>query len=176
MHISFLLGNLPFLFEHGGNDHASVREVFVFANWERTRIAGIIRGILALHVVTCLLSRILLRPVLCFRGARRSVMMFCCVFAASRHLARPFSALGLFWALSGQFFLFFFVSLAEILGFWEACHALFKHRGSIRAHICASWRRQTTNLAANRVTKSVFPHPPWSVFELFFGTFLYSSE
>ena len=96
MHIFCSLGNLPFLFENAGNDHASAREVFVLANWERTRIAGIIRGILALHVVTCLLSRILLRPVLCFR-----VMMVCCVFAASRHLARPFSALGLFGAPSG---------------------------------------------------------------------------
>ena len=52
---------------------------------------------------------------LCFWGARRSVMVFWCVFAASRHLARAFLAPGLFLAPSGHHFPCFFESWTYFL-------------------------------------------------------------
>ena len=54
--------------------------------------------------------------------------------------------------------------------------APFSHGGSTKSHICASWRHQTTNSAANRVTKSIFPPPVGSVFGPLFGTFPFFSE
>ena len=117
-----------------------------------------------------------LRPVSCFRGARRSSMMFPCVFAAS-HKARAlfFSAGSLLGTFQAGFSVFFRV-LDQFVGLREACFASFLHRGSARAHICASWRRQTTNSEANGVTKSIFV-PPWgSIFGLLFVILMFFSE
>ena len=82
------------------------RKSLFFANWERTRIGRITSGIVVVVVVSCFLSCFFLRLVLFFRGARRSVMMFCCVCVASRKFARSFSAPSLFGPLSRQVFLY----------------------------------------------------------------------
>ena len=102
--------------------------------------------------------------------------MFPCVFAAS-HKARAlfFSAGSLLGTFQAGFSLFFGV-LDQFVGLREACFAHFLHRGSVRAHICASWRRQATNSEANGVTKSIFPPPRGSLFGPLFGTFSYFSE
>ena len=109
-------------------------------------------------------------------GTRRSSMMFPCVFAAS-HKARAlfFSAESLLGTFQVGFSLFFGV-LDQLFGLREACFARFLHRGSARARICASWRRQTTNSEANGVTKSIFVPPRGSLFGPLFGTFSYFSE
>ena len=96
------------------------------------------------------------RPVGCFWGARRSVVTFCCVFVATRNVARPCSALGLFWAASRQDFLCFLCP-GPIFWLCEARHVFFPRRGSTKSHICATLHHKTTNSAANRVTKSIFP-------------------
>ena len=70
----------------------------------------------------------------------------------------------------------FFCVLDQLAGLWEACFAPFLHRGSARAHICASWRRQATNSEANGVTKSIFPPPRGSLFGPLFLTVSYFSE
>ena len=101
-------------------------------------------------------------------------LCFCCLLYVK--LARAFLALGLFWALSRQVFLFFSVSWTNLLVFGGPALLLFLHRGSARAHICASWRRQTTNSEANGVTKSIFVPPRGSLFGPLFGTFSYFSE
>ena len=64
----------------------------------------------------------------------------------------------------------------QFVGLRKACCARFLHRGSARARICASWRRQTTNSEANGVTKSIFVPPRGSLFGPLFGTFSYFSE
>ena len=103
-------------------------------------------------------------------------MMFPCVFAAS-HEARAlfFSAGSLLGTLQAGFSLFFGV-LDQFCGLRDACFAHFLYRGSARAHICASWRRQITNSEANGVTKSIFPPPGGLLFGSLFGTFRYFSE
>ena len=103
-------------------------------------------------------------------------MMFPCVFAAS-HKARAlfFSAGSLLGTFQAGFSLFFGV-LDQFVGLREACFAHFLHRGSARAHICASWRRQTTNSEANGVTKSIFVPPRGSLFGPLFVTFRYFLE
>ena len=87
------------------------------------------------------------------------------------NFARPFSTPGLFGALCGQAFYVFRV-LDRIFRLWEVRRAPFPHRASTKALICASWSRQTTNLAANRLTKSACV-PPLHVFGSFFVTFSY---
>ena len=78
-----------------------------------------------------------LRPVSCFRGARRSSMMFPCVFAASHKVrALFFSAGSLLGTFKAGFSLCFRV-LDEFVGFRKACFAPFLHRRSAGAHICA---------------------------------------
>ena len=62
---------------------------------------------------------------LCFWGARRLVMMFCRVFAASRNLAHQFSVLGLFWARSRHQFPGFFASWTYFLNFRAPTGLLF---------------------------------------------------
>ena len=62
---------------------------------------------------------------LCFWGARRLVMMFCRIFAASRNLAHQFSVLGLFWARSGHQFPGFFASWTYFLSFRAPTGLLF---------------------------------------------------
>ena len=102
--------------------------------------------------------------------------MFPCVFAAS-HKARTlfFSAGFLLGTFQAGFSVFFRV-LDQFVGLWEACFAPFLHRGSARAHICASWRRQTTNSETNGVTKSIFPPPRGLLFGQLFVTFRDFSE
>ena len=99
-----------------------------------------------------------------------------CVFAAS-HKARAlfFSAGSLLGTFQAGFFVFFRV-VDQFVGLREACFALFLHRGSARAHVCASWRRQTANSEANGVTKSIFPPPRVSIFAPLLVTFSYFSE
>ena len=103
-------------------------------------------------------------------------MMSPCVFAAS-HKARAlfFSAGSLLGTFQAGFSLLFGV-LDQFFGLREACFAHFLNRGSARAHICASWRRQATNSEANGVTKSIFPPARGSFFGPLFGTFSYFSE
>ena len=107
---------------------------------------------------------VFLRPVLCFRGARRSSMMFPCVFATSRKVCAFVSSVGSLLGASRSFFSTFCFVLGQFVGLREACCARFLHRGSARARICASWRRQTTNSEANGVTKSIFVLPQGSIF------------
>ncbi len=96
-----------------------------FANWERTHIERITSGIVAWVVVSCFLLCSFLMPVLCFRSARRSVMMLCCVFVASRKFCAPFfsagSLLGSFWAG----FSVFFMSWTQFLAFGRPAVLLF---------------------------------------------------
>ena len=67
------------------------RSWFVFpSDLERTRVGRITSGTSALVVVGGFLSCFCFTPFSCFRGARRSVMTFCCVFVASRKFARPY--------------------------------------------------------------------------------------
>ena len=98
-------------------------------------------------------------------------MMFPCVFAAS-HTARAlfFSAVSLLGTFHACFSLFFSV-LDQFFGVRGACFARFLHRGSARARICASWRRQTTNSEANGVTKSIFVPPRGLLFGPLFVIF-----
>ena len=99
-------------------------------------------------------------------------LCFCCLAQSSRVFFQR-------WVSSGHFpgmFFFVFRCLGPIFGLREACFAHFLHRGSIRAHICASWRRQATNSEANGVAKSIFPPPRGSFFGPLFGTFSYFSE
>ena len=113
---------------------------------------------------------------MCCRGARRSPMMFSCVFAASHKVwALLFSAGSLSGTLQAGFSLSCRV-FHQFGGLREACRALFVHRGFARAHICASWRRQTTNSEANGVTKSICPFLQELLFGQLFVTFSYVSE
>ena len=132
---------------------------FFFASWIR-------RGTYwwSLVIVSCFRSCFFLRPV----------MMFICVFVASRKVCTLFSAASLL-ALSSQVFPCFRDS-DQFLDLREACCALFLHRGSTQAHICVSWRREITNSEANRVTESTFVPPPRSVFAHVFCYLLVSSE
>ena len=116
-----------------------------------------------------------LRPVLCFRGTRRS-SMFSCVFGGSRKVcALLFGAGSLLCTFQASVSVFFCV-LYQFVGRREAWPAPFLHRGSARAHICANWRRQATNSEENGVTKSISPLPRGSFFGHFFVTFRYFSE
>ena len=98
-------------------------------------------------------------------------------FFVASHTARAifFSAGSLLGTFQACFSLFFGV-LDQFFGLREACFAHFLHRGSARAHICASWRRQTTNSETNGVTKSIFPPPRGLLFGPLFVTFRDFSE
>ena len=178
MHIFFALGANPDCLDHGENVHVSVDEVlvFLFANLERKRVGRITSGTSALVVVSGVLSCLCLTPVLCFRAARRSVMMFCCVFVASRKVCALFFIAGFLLGTFQAAFSVFFRVLEQFVGLRGACFALFLHRGPARAHVCASWRRQTTNSEANGVTKLIFPFSRRSFFGQLFVTFRYFSE
>ena len=103
-------------------------------------------------------------------------MMFPCVFAASHKARALFFSAGFLLGTFQVSFSEFFRVLEQFVGLREACFAPVLDRGSARAHICASWRRQTTNSEANGVTKSIFP-PPWgSIFGPLFATFQYFTE
>ena len=115
-----------------------------------------------------LLSCFFLGPVLCFRVARRSSMMFPFVFAASRKVRALFFSAGSLLGTFQAVFSVFFRVLDQFVGLREAGFAVFLHRGSARAHICASWRRQTTNSEANGVTKSICPPPGGRFSDIFF--------
>ena len=81
------------------------------------------------------------RPVLCFRGSRRSVTTFCCVFAASRNLVRPCSALGFFWAVPRHDLLCFFMSGTDFLIFGTPAVLFFRvsdPQGHIFVPACAT--------------------------------------
>ena len=81
-------------------------------------------------------------------------LRFCCLASPCAPFFSAGSLLSTFWAS----FSMFFRVVGRMFRLWKACHAPFLHRGSTRAHIRASWRRQTTKSAANRVTKSISPY------------------
>ena len=98
-------------------------------------------------------------------------MMFPCVFAASQ-TARAFFFQR--WVSLGHFpgrVFFVFGVLDQFFGVRGARFARFLHRGSARARICASWRRQTTNSETEGVSKSIFVPPQGSLFGPLFVTF-----
>ena len=60
---------------------------------------------------------VFLRPVLCFRGARRSAMMLSCVFATSRTICAFFFSVEFLLGTFRWVFLCFFVSWTNLLVF-----------------------------------------------------------
>ena len=76
------------------------------------------------------------RPVGCFGGACRSVVTFCCVFVATRNVACPCSALGLFWAVSTQDFLCFLCAGPIFWALWGPPCFFFAPRIHKVTHLC----------------------------------------
>ena len=105
------------------------------ANWEHTRIGRTTSGIVVFVVVSCFLLCFCLRPILCFRGARRSVNMFFCVFLASRKVCGSFLTLGFCWKLSRQVCLRCCVPWTSLLLF-----------GRLAVFFFASWIHRGTHL------------------------------
>ena len=83
-------------------------------------------------------------------------LCFCCLARSSRALFQRWLSSGLLGTFQAGFSVFFRV-LDQFVGLREAGFAAFLHLGSARAHICASWRRQTSNSEANGFTKSICP-------------------
>ena len=100
-----------------------------FVHEERTRIGIVARIIVGFGAVIFPSLCFFVWAVCAFRARGRSVMVFWCVFAASRHLARPFLA------PSGHHFPFFF-SLGPT--FWSV--------GDPPGSFFASWVRKGTHL------------------------------
>ena len=95
-----------------------------FANWD-AHASGESLVVLSLWLSLVVPSRFFLRPVLCFRSARRSVMMLCCVFVASRKNCAPFFSAGLLLGSFRAGFSVFFMSWTEILAFGRPAVLLF---------------------------------------------------
>ena len=100
-------------------------------------------------------SRTSFSGCLCFRGARRSVMILRCVFLP-REIARAlFERQAAFGHVLG-IFLYVFVCVLDLnFELWAPAVFFLWQRGPTRSHIYAGRRRQPTNSAANRVTKSI---------------------
>ena len=92
------------------------RKSLFFANWD-AHASGESLVVLSLWLSLVVPSRLFLRPVLCFRSARRSVMMLCCVFVASRKFCAPFFSAGSLLASFWAGFSVFFMSWTDFLAF-----------------------------------------------------------
>ena len=125
-------------------------------------------------VVCCFLSCLCLTLVSCFRGARRSVMTFCCVFVASRLRARVERWVS-FGQLPGRIFCVFFLPgpFFGAFGGPLCCFlALWIHKVT---HLCqlAPPDLQLDGRLGHQVD---FPPPLWSVLGALFVTFSYFKE
>ena len=128
----------------------------IFVSLERTRVRRSTSGIDALVVVSCFLS-LFFWCTSCVFEAPAGRLWSCVVFWVPRvSFARLFQRRVSSGHFAGRFSVFL-RALYGIVKLWEARSAPFWHRGPTRVHFCASWRRQTTNSAATRATKSDFP-------------------
>ena len=116
-----------------------------------------------------------LRPVLCFRGARRSSMMLSCVLATSRKICALFLALGSFWALSGGFFRVFFESWTNLLVF-ERLAVLVFYIVDPQGHVFVPAGAARPPTRRQMGSQSRFPPPLGVAFRTTFSYFSYFSE